>query len=170
MPTFKGTKGNDCNKESIIKNKLKTKLLDNCSPTKPILPPLYSESEKDSTLHSSSMPYPQLQQKYSLIAPKLLSEIITINSSKNNGYSDIMKITSTIDLVFDKYTGNLKEITSIMNDDIDSGYLPQKFNIPIPEVINWLNKKHVILYSRKTIGTLLIIDSKEVVDDYPDCI
>ena len=102
MPTFKGTKGKECNKESIIKNKLKTNLLDNFSPTKPILPPLYSESEKDEDLQSSSMPYPQLQQKYSVVAPQLLAEIITINSAKNNAYTDIMKITSTIDLVFDK--------------------------------------------------------------------
>ena len=163
MLSFKGTKGKDYTRESIKNNnyKLKTELLDTISPTKPNLPPLYSEND------TYSSTYPQLHEKKSTIAPKLLSEIITINSGKNH---DIMKITSSIDLVFDKNTGKLKEITSMMNDDIDMGYVPQKFNIPIPDIIKWLNKKHIILYSRKTIGTLLIIDSKEVVDEYPECI
>ena len=111
--------------------------------------------------------YPPTEEKYSVNTPRLLSEIISIKKSKND---DIMRVTETIDLVFDRPTGNLSEITSIMQDDIDYGYLPQKFNIPIPEVIKWLNKKHILLYSRKSIGSLLLIDSKEVIDEYPDCI
>ena len=132
--------------------------------------PSFSEKKSETNLQSTNICYPHSPDKYSPVVAKLLTEIIDINSANNNLYSDIMKITSDIDLVFDKNTGNLKEITSIMNDDIDCGYLPQKFNIPIPEVIKWLNKKHIIHYSRKTIGTILIIDSKEVVDDYPECV
>ena len=180
MPTFKGTKGKDSKKESLKQTKLEPERLDNFSPIKPILPPLYSEYEierkserksvikKGVNLESPSILYRHLHQKKLVDATH--PEMINLNLADNKRYSDTMKITSTIDLVFDKYTGNLKEITSILNDDVDSGYVPQKFNIPIPEVISWLNKKHIIFYSRKTIGTLLIIDSKEVIDDYPDCI
>jgi hypothetical protein len=180
MLTFKGTKGKDTTNESLKQTKLEPERLDNFSPIKPILPPLYSEYEierkserksvikKGVNLETPSILYRHLQQKKLVDAPQ--PEMINLNLADNKRYSDTMKITSTIDLVFDKYTGNLKEITSILNDDIESGYLPQKFNIPIPEVINWLNKKHIIFYSRKTIGTLLIIDSKEVIDDYPDCV
>ena len=184
MLTFKGTKGKDTTNESLKQTKLDPERLDNFSPIKPILPPLYSkyeierkserQSERQSVikkgviLETPSILYRHLQQKKLVDAPQ--PEMINLNLADNKRYSDTMKITSTLDLVFDKYTGNLKEITSILNDDIECGYLPQKFNIPIPEVIKWLNKKHILFYSRKTIGTILIIDSKEVIDDYPDCI
>ena len=168
MLSFKGTKSKDLKKGSIKKqvtsNSLVKEIVEK-SPIKPYLPPEYRESDI-----KTSIPCHPLQDTYSGAAPKLLSEILDINARQHNGTCDIMKITSTINLVFDRDTGKLKEITNIMNDDIDFGYLPQTFNIPIPELIKWLNKSHIILYSRKTIGTLLIIDSKEVVDEYPDCI
>ena len=175
MISFKGTKVKDSKKISLKETKGTEEILEK-TPTKPYLPPSPPSQQPPPPLYTSTYPdtyppplYPKLQEQYSVIAPKLVSEIITINSGKNN---DVMNIasTSSIDLVFEKHTGNLKEITSIMNDDIETGYLPQKFNIPIPELIKWLNKKHIILYSRKTIGTLLVIDSKEVIDEYPDCI
>ena len=186
MLSFKGTKCKDSKKKSLKETEGTEDILEK-TPTKPYLPPpsishpppqsppLYTvidtvidtEIDKDTYTYTPPHLYTKQQKEYSVIAPKLLSEIITINSGKNN---DVMNITSTIDLVFEKYTGNLKEITTIINDDIETGYLPQKFNIPIPEAIKWLNKKHIMLYSRKTIGTLLIIDSKQIIDDYPDCI
>ena len=186
MLSFKGTKCKDSKKKSLKETEGTEDILEK-TPTKPYLPPpsishpppqsppLYTvidtvidtEIDKDTYTYTPPHLYTKQQKEYSVIAPKLLSEIITINSGKNN---DVMNITSTIDLVFEKYTGNLKEITTIINDDIETGYLPQKFNIPIPEAIKWLNKKHIMLYSRKTIGTLLIIESKQIIDDYPDCI
>ena len=163
MLTFKGTKGKDIKKETtstkknMKKSPLEQEFLGKPLPTQTALPLLSNKP------HS----YPPTEEKYSVNTPRLLSEIISIKKSKND---DIMRVTETIDLVFDRPTGNLSEITSIMQDDIDYGYLPQKFNIPIPEVIKWLNKKHILLYSRKSIGSLLLIDSKEVIDEYPDCI
>lgn len=185
MLSFKGTKCKDSKKKSLKETEGTEDILEK-TPTKPYLPPsppqsppLYTvidtvkdtvkdtEIDKDTYTYTPPHLYSKQQKEYSVIAPKLLSEIMTINSGRNN---DVMNITSTIDLVFEKYTGNLKEITTIINDDIETGYFPQKFNIPIPEAIKWLNKKHIMLYSRKTIGTLLIIDSKQIIDDYPDCI
>ena len=171
MLSFKGTKGKDLKTESIKNTKLKTEFLDTISNlnSKPNLPPAYTDINKD---HSHLITYPQIQETKSVSGSKLLSEI-TSKTSTNNGVNeknDIMKITSTINLVFDRDSGHLKEITSMMYDDIDIGYLPQKFNIPIPELIKWLNKSHIMLYSRKNIGSLLIVESKQFVDEYPDCI
>ena len=150
MPTFKGTKGKNIN---INKNKNK-KILDNTPIKKdlpnislhyPDLPPQYTSLPINYTLELplelSTLP----PQKLFQIPPSQLLKTLTLSSGKNNGNNNTMKITDTIDIIFDNETGNIKEIISIMNDDSDLGYLPFKFNIPIPELIKWLKKNHIIL-------------------------
>ena len=189
MPTFKGTKSTkskepkDPKDHKYAKYRLPTIL--EAVPEKPILPP-YTELNPSMDLdeYPKILPnYTEVPSSFSLLLPPQLSALTThkilqlppseilktlsLSSGKNN---NIIKITDTINIVFDIHTGTLKEITSILPDDTDIGNILSQFNIPIPEIIKWLNRNHIIIYSCKNIGTLLIIDSKEVIDEYPDCI
>ena len=169
MLTFKGTKGQKPN----------TKVGKTLS--KPMIPNLLEVPKYPTMLpNNTEIPHnysllvpPQLSvlapQQISQMLPADISKTLTFSSGKNNN-NNIMKISDTINIVFDSHTGNLKEIISIMQDDTDIGNTLAHFNIPIPELIKWLNRNHIILYSRKVIGTLLIIDSKEFIDEYPDCV
>jgi hypothetical protein len=183
MQSFKGTKGKDT-KETKYK-KLKNKTLE-IAPIKPDLPPPYIidneliKSQYENELQKSKYVDLDLKKQeyisnsksntlpaYTNLSPYLLSETLTLSSGKN---INIVKITETIFIIFDPLTGILKEITNMLNDDVDNSYIPQKYNIPIPDTIKWLNKKHIIAKSTKNIGTLLVIKSEEISDEYPECI
>jgi hypothetical protein len=183
MQSFKGTKGKET-KETKSKQ-LKHKILE-FVPSKPDLPPPYEintnliKSQFANELNKSKHIDFDLKKQeymsnsktntlptYTNLSPYLLSETLTLSSGKNINF---VKITEDVHIIFDPLTGNLKEIVTIMNDDVDMDYIPQKFNIPIPDLIKWLNKTHIIAKSTKNIGTLLAIKSEAFTDEYPDCI
>ena len=153
MPTFKGTK-----KDKQVDSKIENYNYENANananaklpPRKPILPPAYENIDKS--------PLDQLIPKEQL----LLSQSLILNSGMK---TDTMKICETINIVFDKITGNIIDIISIMCDDTDNGYHPELFKVPIPDIIKLFKKKYIIGKSTTQIGTLLAIKPFDELND-----
>ena len=168
MPTYKGTKKIELRKKSLKNTISPQTLVAPSYPTYPTYPqsqpPPYSvlpidylklELLNPSRIQLSPIsPISQLNQEQ-------ISHRLLLNSGMK---TNVMKVADSINLIFDAITGTIKEINTIRNDDTDNGYQPQIYDLPLPNEIKWLNKRHIIAKSTTKIGTILALNTEDKID------